>query len=333
MDVLANEHGRESSKSLKVPFDFDVPKISTQDEVNSSGHNSSSSSASYSPPESVVTEKDVEFSLQPKQVGPYCGDSHFSPDLNPQLPMWSPHKLSPMQSPLVQAPARPSGYDPNRIPASIFSSKPSTPLEWSTASNESLFSIHVGNTSFSKDQFLALYRSGELTKFEEFVTNVPPPFPAGANESSSRHSCEIKAVNFERESSESASTNNSKESSGLEFHGREKNTNMKPGTFDNQIRRKGRNNSNSHLSYRSDESYNSTRSFQFPVLVGHDHGAKFSTQKVDSKRHWLLPQPQPLPLMHILKQHERSQVFVRTKPKSAISRWMSCFSFCYGKCH
>ncbi|MBA0726159.1 hypothetical protein Golax_002007 [Gossypium laxum] len=60
-------------------------------------------------------------------------------------------------------------YVPNRIPSSVFSEKPATPMDWSTASNESLFSIHVGNGSFSKDQFFMLYKSGELTKLDEQI--------------------------------------------------------------------------------------------------------------------------------------------------------------------
>lgn len=59
----------------------------------------------------------------------------------------------------------PSGY---RIPASVFErNKSSTPADWSVASNESLFSIHMGNMSFTNDQYT--WRSGEL---------APPPAPA-----------------------------------------------------------------------------------------------------------------------------------------------------------
>ncbi|EPS60463.1 hypothetical protein M569_14340 [Genlisea aurea] len=62
--------------------------------------------------------------------------------------------------------ASPSGYDPNRIPLSIFSSKPTNPQEWSVASNE-LFSIHMGNGSFSRDYDFLFGKSGELLKPEE----------------------------------------------------------------------------------------------------------------------------------------------------------------------
>ncbi|CAA0817470.1 Unknown protein [Striga hermonthica] len=71
------------------------------------------------------------------------------------------------------------GYDPNRIPASIFSTKPTNPSEWSVASNESLFSIHMPNNSFSRDyailygksvdlQDSQLRMSGELPRLDEW---------------------------------------------------------------------------------------------------------------------------------------------------------------------
>lgn len=48
-----------------------------------------------------------------------------------------------------------------RIPSSVFARRDSsTQMEWSVASNESLFSIHMGNMSFTKDP--TLWRSGEL---------------------------------------------------------------------------------------------------------------------------------------------------------------------------
>lgn len=48
-----------------------------------------------------------------------------------------------------------------RIPSSVFErSKSSTPMEWSVASNDSLFSIHTGNMSFTNDHYF--WRSGDL---------------------------------------------------------------------------------------------------------------------------------------------------------------------------
>ncbi|KAL0355282.1 UNVERIFIED_CONTAM: hypothetical protein Sradi_3975100 [Sesamum radiatum] len=51
--------------------------------------------------------------------------------------------------------------EPYRIPSSVFARKDSsTPRDWSVASNDSLFSIHTGNMSFTNDQYC--WRSGEL---------------------------------------------------------------------------------------------------------------------------------------------------------------------------
>ncbi|GFY82935.1 hypothetical protein Acr_02g0011750 [Actinidia rufa] len=97
------------------------------------------------------------------------------PEVSPHNAEWSMISASPrsgpgpLSSPPIQAMGRPSSaYDPNRIPSSIFSSKPSTPTDWSVASNESLFSIHMGNNSFSRDHTSFLTKSGELIKLDEF---------------------------------------------------------------------------------------------------------------------------------------------------------------------
>lgn len=81
-------------------------------------------------------------------------------------------------SPPIQAMDPSRGYDPKRIPSSVFATKTS-PMEWSTASNESLFSIHLGNNSFSQEHaymFNELYKSGELNKSGEFCMFSPHPF-------------------------------------------------------------------------------------------------------------------------------------------------------------
>ncbi|CAI0560366.1 unnamed protein product [Linum tenue] len=50
-----------------------------------------------------------------------------------------------------------------RIPSEVFSrTKSSTPMDWSVASNESLFSIQMGNMSFTKDHAFLLGKSDEL---------------------------------------------------------------------------------------------------------------------------------------------------------------------------
>ncbi|XP_057543449.1 uncharacterized protein LOC130821678 [Amaranthus tricolor] len=58
-------------------------------------------------------------------------------------------------------------YDSKRIPSNVFERCDSLiPAEWSTASNESLFSLNVGNASIGRDQALLL--SGELKSGPKF---------------------------------------------------------------------------------------------------------------------------------------------------------------------
>ncbi|KAL2546627.1 uncharacterized protein Fot_15860 [Forsythia ovata] len=80
--------------------------------------------------------------------------------------------ISLKQSPPIQVMERPGDFDPHRIPPSVFAI-PSTPMEWSETSNDSLFSIRIGNNNSSRDQVSRisgdLYRSGELSKSGEIL--------------------------------------------------------------------------------------------------------------------------------------------------------------------
>ncbi|XWS34194.1 hypothetical protein CRYUN_Cryun21dG0019600 [Craigia yunnanensis] len=85
------------------------------------------------------------------------------------------HESTLTQSPQIQAMDRQEEFDPYRIPSAVFArSKSTTPMDWSIASNESLFSIQVGNNSFSRDHILSL-KSGELFKSDEFIALSPSP--------------------------------------------------------------------------------------------------------------------------------------------------------------
>ncbi|GMH15281.1 hypothetical protein Nepgr_017122 [Nepenthes gracilis] len=77
---------------------------------------------------------------------------------------------SPMHGPKIQLMERDAEYEPHRIPSSVFVTGDSTtPAEWSAASNESLFSIHFGNSSFGSKRPITpsreLTKSGELLMF------------------------------------------------------------------------------------------------------------------------------------------------------------------------
>ncbi|KAK6931343.1 Leucine-rich repeat-containing N-terminal, plant-type [Dillenia turbinata] len=81
-----------------------------------------------------------------------------------------------MLSPPLQVMGR-SDYNPDRIPNSVFhASKESNQTEWSIDSNESLFSIHEGNNSFSRDHLV--WKSGELFKSGELIVYNPSPSPS-----------------------------------------------------------------------------------------------------------------------------------------------------------
>ncbi|KAL9227315.1 hypothetical protein vseg_003017 [Gypsophila vaccaria] len=92
-------------------------------------------------------------------------------------------RTSTLETPPVQVMERPSDASAYRIPSYVFArDKVSNPNpEWSIASNDSLFSIHTGNTSFSRDQFSSLLKSGELSTYTPGDARksgeLPPPSP------------------------------------------------------------------------------------------------------------------------------------------------------------
>ncbi|KAG4170666.1 hypothetical protein ERO13_A12G161000v2 [Gossypium hirsutum] len=84
------------------------------------------------------------------------------------------------QSPPIQVMDRGvEEYDPYRIPSAVFSvSKSSAPMDWSLASNDSLFSIKVGSTSFARDLIQNKETARGVEKPGE--VNALIPFPAVA---------------------------------------------------------------------------------------------------------------------------------------------------------
>ncbi|MBA0566757.1 hypothetical protein Golob_011543 [Gossypium lobatum] len=83
------------------------------------------------------------------------------------------HEPTLMQSPLVQVMDRVGGLDSGKIPSAVFArSKSITPMDWSLPSSESLFSIQLGDNSFSRDYILSS-KSRELFKSGEFVELSP----------------------------------------------------------------------------------------------------------------------------------------------------------------
>ncbi|KAM1741217.1 hypothetical protein TB2_011086 [Malus domestica] len=205
--------------------------------------------------------------------------------------------LSPTESPSIQTMDRcGGGYDPYRIPSSVFSrSKSNKELEWSVASNESLFSIHLGNNSFSRDHVLLLgdlVKSGELNKSGElFALNPAPHVPVVEIESDRIEEVRIEEVKIEEVRIEEV------RESGV-------------GVADETIKNTARANAEDHsegrvpaptgpvksptLSRRSDASGTSTRSFAFPILSDGMTDRMKSSVKVTQFAEEQCLEPEPL---------------------------------------
>ncbi|KAK4423684.1 hypothetical protein Salat_1951300 [Sesamum alatum] len=100
-----------------------------------------------------------------------------------------PHIL-PTQSPPVQMMERPGSFDPHKIPASIFTRQSTS--NWSTESNDSLFSISIGNLSFSRDALRIsadVYRTGELPKTGECFKSRESPLSRELHRSGESDKC------------------------------------------------------------------------------------------------------------------------------------------------
>ncbi|XWS47925.1 hypothetical protein CRYUN_Cryun13aG0028000 [Craigia yunnanensis] len=95
----------------------------------------------------------------------------------------------------TQATERPAGGSPSaasdRIPSYLFArTSTAVPMEWSVTSNESLFSIHTGNMSFSREQLNLMSKSGELGYTSDFPLSGPlADIPS--NQTPTRKSTEI----------------------------------------------------------------------------------------------------------------------------------------------
>ncbi|KAM1322910.1 hypothetical protein PS2_015399 [Malus domestica] len=175
------------------------------------------------------------------------------------------------QSPPTQMMERPGdpASSPYRIPDYVFARNKSTaPLEWSTESNESLFSIQMGNTSFTKDQFNWLCKSGELGLPEvnylpgspcniDFTSNQPPAKQTAqsAENASNKLSTVVEEPSLRVTEEKAAETMREVLRENAVNHEREKSTTAREGGKYHSAR----------LSHASD---GSTRSFAFPILLG-----------------------------------------------------------------
>ncbi|KAK1381098.1 hypothetical protein POM88_027842 [Heracleum sosnowskyi] len=179
--------------------------------------------------------------------------------------------MSPAELPPKQVMERSGDYDPNRIPASVFEDRPSSSMDWSAASNDSLFSLNIGNNSFSREQFLMsgdmfgedvnrsdeLYDSGEWNKSGELnkpgeanKSELPPLSPIGKLHKIKTMDADKKTINVDKNPKQTKATDEDV-SDQLEKV---------------KCELDGKGNS-SMINRLSDESASSSQSFAFPILV------------------------------------------------------------------
>uniref|UniRef100_A0A803KVN7 non-specific serine/threonine protein kinase n=1 Tax=Chenopodium quinoa TaxID=63459 RepID=A0A803KVN7_CHEQI len=125
--------------------------------------NTSNDTISMGSPNYVHTNMEID-SSSTSIVTDIFGQEELEHEFEPTKTSLSSEGSSeyPMDKPSIQVMYKDDEkYDPQRIPSSVFERCDSLiPAEWSATSNESLFSIHIGNSSIGREQALLL--SGEL---------------------------------------------------------------------------------------------------------------------------------------------------------------------------
>lgn len=180
-DGYRGDRDRESSLRLEMDL-FAKSQFSATTSSYSSSDKYSEDYFRVMPSEETKTDKDVLLSHENSDTATASSSSTEPASMVSDVTHESlMHCVSPVRSPPPhQVMDRLGGYQPGRIPSSVFERSPgSTPVEWSIASNESLFSIHIGNISFSNDRFLMvsgeLQKSGELPQFDEATSTIQLP--------------------------------------------------------------------------------------------------------------------------------------------------------------
>ncbi|KAL4639732.1 hypothetical protein ACB092_03G239100 [Castanea dentata] len=199
--------------------------------------------------------------------------------------------MSPTQSPKIQVMDRSVGYDPSRIPRSVFETSKSTmPMDWSVASNDSLFSLHVGNNSFSKDHMFLFgdFKSGELSKSGELIRRSP--IPSVPKEEIDRKKIKIGGVTLEVDENSNNTAKESTEAQNLQ-----------------NVPRPAVSRNSSSPSRNSDDTRNSAESFAFPVFAVVESTAVFNADE----EQWQQQKP----------------LSPKVASKSTAKRWFSCLSW------
>lgn len=195
--VMGSENQTETSDGLKThPATNPTEENQTAHEKKLSSSSSSSSCSSFEDPRTSPSETPI--SGHDKGSG-----DGISVSATP-VPGQEPHHSnaeSATQSPTTQMMERPAeiATSPSyRIPAYVFTSKSSAANDWSVASNESLFSIHMGNMSFTKETS-NWCKSGEFGLAGDFTPSGPLSptfdFTSKKHKSANNKSGEIEECN------------------------------------------------------------------------------------------------------------------------------------------
>ncbi|KAM3318840.1 hypothetical protein P3S67_006040 [Capsicum chacoense] len=180
-----------------------------------------------------------------------------------------------------------------RIPSSVFArDESSNPAEWSGASHESLFSIHMGTMSFTKDA--SFWQSGELGTPQYF-----PRSPAMCDFSPCQSSYEMEMAELEV-------------SRGNEDLNHERSP------------------ADRHISHNSLGSGTSTMSFAFPVLAGDldkNYSQRMAAAPIKSSPEQKQPQLES-PELHTETLPQSEPKTPTATENAGKTNWFPCFSCC-----
>eukprot|EP00257_Ricinus_communis_P024348 XP_015584532.1 uncharacterized protein LOC8264708 [Ricinus communis] len=217
------------------------------------------------------------------------------------------------------------GHDPSRIPLTIFERIPSSPVDWSAASNDSLFSLQLGrnnSNSFSRDGISSvdeLSKSGDV----EVASAPPPPISMSEiynwspvpSEENSQFSIDIDRVEAFGVADDVEKVATRKVSA------READEDMKKEQkMDSDASSKFT--ANYRTSHRNGDS---SRSFAFPILAD---GERTNGPQTNAEKQHML---QLLNEQHA-KASVKSPQAPKASTKSASSSWYCCCSLSLGGC-
>ncbi|OIV90214.1 hypothetical protein TanjilG_01410 [Lupinus angustifolius] len=316
MAFLSYENKRGSGKKLKVHFE--LPK----DEDYHIPHKKDSSS-SISSDSSLDSNDDDSENDDHHNIDNFDSKNDMNGYNNSNA--WSYNGESITHSPPPMQMMCSSGYDPNRIPSSIFSSP--NHMEWSVQSNESLFSIHLGNASFSRDHVFSVNnKSGEFPWTNDLIS-MPNPMMLPSVQEVDHDNKQVKRHSISSDTSEETANlimENEHKKVESPVHAKIPTVDQTPKDHSKEVIQAivlSDEAKNYHsVSYRSMES---DRSFQFPILTmdGRMNSSSIlESEKEEKNEHQQQQQ-------HQEKQVELSKPETEKEPaKKGGKSWCFCFS-------